>query len=113
MRQGSGEEEKADSGGGTAGEIGEGLSGLWLSFGKCYGVQLSGKDDDGGRQRLNGSGRQPLEGEEELGADVADFDPGGGRSEGVGSLLQGGCPRGVAVWGGDVGPDPLDGACPE
>ena len=48
-----------------------------------------------------------------MGADVADFEPGGGRSKGVGSLLQGGIPDGVAVWGGDVGPDPLNGAVPD
>ena len=41
------------------------------------------------------------------------FEPGGGRSKGVGSLLQGVIPDGVAFWGGDVGPDPLDGAGPE
>ena len=41
--------------------------------------------------------RHPPEGEEELVADVADFDPEGGRSKGVGSLLQGGSLGGVAV----------------
>ena len=48
-----------------------------------------------------------------MGADIADFEPGGGRSECFGSLLQGGMPAGVAVWGGDVGPDPQGGAGPE
>ena len=41
------------------------------------------------------------------------FEPGGGRSKGVGSLLQGGIPGSVTVWGGDVGPDPQYGAGPE
>ena len=34
------------------------------------------------------SGRQALEGEEELGAVVADFDPVGGGSEGVGTFFK-------------------------
>ena len=34
------------------------------------------------------SGRQPLEGKEELGSVVADFDPGGGRSEGFGTFFK-------------------------
>ena len=45
-----------------------------------------------------------------MGEDVADFEPGGGESKGSRSLLQGGSPVGVAVQGGDVGPDPQDGA---
>ena len=45
-----------------------------------------------------------------MGADVADFEPGGGRSKGVGSLLQGGSPDGVAV---RVVDDPQDGAVPD
>ena len=45
--------------------------------------------------------------------DVADFDPGGGGYEVVGSLLQGVSPGSVSVWGRDVGPDPQDGAGPE
>ena len=48
-----------------------------------------------------------------MGSYVADFEPGGEISKGVGSLLQGGSPDGVAVWGGDVGPDPQDGAVPD
>ena len=48
-----------------------------------------------------------------MGADVADFDPGEGRSEDVRSLIQGGDPGGVVVWGRDVGTDPQDGAVPE
>ena len=59
------------------------------------------------------SGRRSPEGKEEFGADVAGFDLGGGGSEGVGSLLKGGSPGGVAVRGGDVGPNPRDGADPE
>ena len=47
--QGGGAEEKAVSGGEIVGELGEGLSGLWRNFGKCDGVQVSGKGDDGGR----------------------------------------------------------------
>ena len=41
--------------------------------------------------------RYPPEGKEELVADVVDFEPGGVRSKGVGSLLQGGSSDGVAV----------------
>ena len=36
--------------------------------------------------------------------------PGGGGREGVGQLFQGGGTGGVAVWGGDVGTCPGDGA---
>ena len=46
-------------------------------------------------------------------ADVADFDPGGVISKGVGFLLKGGSLGGVTVRGGDVGPEPQDGAGPE
>ena len=49
----------------------------------------------------------------ELGADVADFEPGGGGSEGVRSLLQGGSPGVVAVQGKNVGHEPQDGVGPE
>ena len=48
MRQGGGAEEKVDIGGGTAGEIGEVLSGLWCSFEECAGVQVSREGDNGG-----------------------------------------------------------------
>ena len=48
VHQGGGAEEKAVSGGGIEGELGEGLSGLWRTFGKCDGVKVSGKGDDGG-----------------------------------------------------------------
>ena len=41
-----------------------------------------------------------------------DSEPGDGRFEGVGKFLQGDGPVGVAVWGGDVGPCPEDGAVP-
>ena len=44
--QGGGAEEKAVSGGGIEGEIGEGLSGIWITFGKRDGVQVYGKGDD-------------------------------------------------------------------
>ena len=56
---------------------------------------------------------KPSEGEEELVAVVADFDLGGGESEGVGAFLQGSNPGGVVVRGGDVVTDPQDGAVPE
>ena len=46
--QGGEAEEKAVSGEGVKGELREGLSGLWRTFGKCDGVQVSGKGDDGG-----------------------------------------------------------------
>ena len=41
-----------------------------------------------------------------------DSEPGGGRSEGVGTFLNGGGTCGVAVWGGDVDPHPEDGGGP-
>ena len=44
---------------------------------------------------------------------VADFDPGGGGSEGVGTFFQDGDTGSVVVWGGDVGTDPQEGAGPE
>ena len=49
MIQGGGAEEKADGGGGTMGDLGEGLSGLWRTFIECDGVQISGEGDDGRR----------------------------------------------------------------
>ena len=49
MRQGGGAEDKVASGGGTMGDIVEGLSGLWCSFEECDSVQVSGEDDDDGR----------------------------------------------------------------
>ena len=58
------------------------------------------------------SGRQPSEGEEELGAVVAYIDPVGGGSKGVRTFFQGGDTSGVVVWGGDVGTNPQDGAGP-
>ena len=44
---------------------------------------------------------------------VAYFDPGGGRSEGVGKFFQGGDTGGVVFWGVDVGTNTQDGADPE
>ena len=41
-----------------------------------------------------------------MGADVADFEPGWGGTEGVGALLQGGSPGGVTVQGRAMGPEP-------
>ena len=43
----------------------------------------------------------------------ADFEPGGGISESVESLIQGGSPHCVAIRGIDVSHDPQDGAGPE
>ena len=40
--QGGGTEEKEDRGGGTSGELLEGLSGLWRSFGECDVFQVYG-----------------------------------------------------------------------
>ena len=48
-----------------------------------------------------------------MGEVVADFEPGGGKSIGVGKFFQGGDPGGVVVQGGDVGNDPQDGAGPD
>ena len=48
-----------------------------------------------------------------MGADVADFDPAGGISKGVGSLLQGVSPGGVAVKVGEMSSDTQDGVGPE
>ena len=47
VRHGGRAEEKAISGGGIEGELGEGLSGLLRTFGKCDGVQIYWKGDDG------------------------------------------------------------------
>ena len=47
------------------------------------------------------------------GAVVADFEPGGGRSEGVGTFFQGGETGGVVIQGGEVGTNLQDGAVPE
>ena len=48
-----------------------------------------------------------------MGEVVADFDPRGGGSEGVGGNFQGGDTGGDDVWGVDVGTNPQDGAGPE
>ena len=58
------------------------------------------------------SGRKTSEGEEELGAVVADIEPGEGGSKGVGTLFKSGDAGGVIVWGGDGGANPRDGAGP-
>ena len=50
VRQGSGVEEAADSGGGAEGEIGEGLQGIWGATRECNGVLIPGKGVDGRRQ---------------------------------------------------------------
>ena len=47
VRQGGGAEEKAVSREGIEEELGEGLPGLWITFGKCDGFHVSGKGDDG------------------------------------------------------------------
>ena len=102
--QGGGKEAKEYGGGGTVGDIGEDLSSLWWTIGKCDGVQISGNCVDGGRWRLESSGGQPPEGEEELGADVADLDLGEGGNKGIRALLQSGSAGGVDFRGRDVGP---------
>ena len=56
---------------------------------------------------------QPTDSEEDLGMVVTGFEPGGGKLEVIGALIQDGSSGGVSVWGGDVGPDPQDGAGPE
>ena len=48
-----------------------------------------------------------------MGEVVADLDPGGGGSKGVGICFQGGDRGCVVVWGGDVGTNLQDGAVPE
>ena len=48
-----------------------------------------------------------------MGADVANFEPGGGGPEGIRALLQGVSSGGVYVWGRDVGTDPQDGSGPD
>ena len=48
VRQGGGAEEKVSGGEGIEVELVEGLSGLWRTFGKCDGIQVSEKGDDGG-----------------------------------------------------------------
>ena len=48
VRQGGRAGDKAVSGGIIEGELGEGISGLWRTFGKCDCVQVSGKVDDRG-----------------------------------------------------------------
>ena len=62
---------------------------------------------------MDRKGRNLPTGKEELLADVADFDPGGGRSKGAGSLLKGGSLGGVPVQDGDVVLETHDGAGPE
>ena len=58
------------------------------------------------------SGRQPVEGAEELREFLADTMLGGGGRKGVGQLLQGSGIVGVAVQGGNMGTYPKDGAGP-
>ena len=54
-----------------------------------------------------------MEGKEELGASVADFESGGGGPESVGTFFQGGDTGGVVVRGGYVVTNPQDGSGPE
>ena len=56
---------------------------------------------------------QPSEGEEELGAVVANFDPGGGGSEGVRTFFQCSDIGSVVVSGRDIVTNPQDGASPD
>ena len=55
---------------------------------------------------MAGSGSQPEEGEEELGADDENLDPGGGENEGIRAFLQSGRVGGVAFQVRDVVPYP-------
>ena len=48
-----------------------------------------------------------------MGEVVIDFEPGGGKSIGVGTFFQGSDPGGVVVQGREVGTNPQDGAGPE
>ena len=48
VRQGSGAEEAAASGGGAWGELVEGLQGIWGADGECNGVSVTGTGVDGG-----------------------------------------------------------------
>ena len=48
-----------------------------------------------------------------MGADVEDFEPGGGGPKGIGALLQSGSAGGVDLGGRNVGPVPPYGAGPE
>ena len=54
-----------------------------------------------------------MEGEEELGAVVADFEPGGGGSEGAGEMFSRRLPRWFCFGGGDVGTEHQYRAVPE
>ena len=47
-----------------------------------------------------------------MGAAIKDFEPGGGGTEGIGSLIQSGSAGGVGFRGRDVGPDPPSGEGP-
>ena len=70
-RESIGEEAQTDGIGGAAGELGEVLSGLWGTTVNSHPAQVSGKGYDDGGWQLSRSGRQPAEGKDELGADVA------------------------------------------
>ena len=72
VHKGRGTKDALDGRGGVEGEHGEGLRGIWEAAGECAGFQVPGTGDDGGRQQLARSGRQPAEGVEELGEFVTD-----------------------------------------
>ena len=69
-----------------------------------------GKGDDGGGRQLDGSGRQPTEGEEKFGANAKNFEPGGGVHKGIREIFQSGSAVRVSFWGRYVGPNSLYGA---
>ena len=71
MQQGGVKKETTDGGGGDAGEYGTGLRGIQGTYQKCVGIYISGESADCKQRRLEGSGRKPREGEEELGTVVS------------------------------------------
>ena len=64
VRQWDGEELQMAGGGGTVGEFGEGLTGLWGTAGDSHIFQVPGTSYDSGGRRMDGSGRQINKGSE-------------------------------------------------
>ena len=56
VRQGGGEEATTAGGGGVAGDLGEGLPGLWGTTGDGHLVYVTGTGHDSGGRQLDGSG---------------------------------------------------------
>ena len=98
--------------GGSAGELGESLTGLRGTVGYCSIIQISGKGDDGGGRKLAGSIRQPEEVQEELDADDEDPGTGGVIPKGLRVVIYGGHSCDVSFQVRDVVPDPPDGSGP-